>query len=545
KNATRFRVDNGRQKKSSDDITMVKRNRDGSLDWNHAEYGRVLEIKDDSILVRRAMFGCKALAFKAGQTYAAPHVMSGPWGATRNMVWYYNLSTECPRDPKGRNCVDVLVDELAENFASGGRWETFDGVQFDAMTGEPHTGYHPSRINKEWPPDCNGDGKADGGMIGGMQTYGLGCFDFIKRLRTVVGPEKILAADGRRSDSQKSGDLSLNGIELEGFPEQDPYGFVAWSGAYNLLNQWKPATREPRFNYAALRYNGCEKFKQADLFRYYRLGVAGTCFTDSFLMANSWTSREIPPRLNEIFSGLEGRPVGWLGRPLGEAVHLAAQSRDEFKGRGKPFSPSAFRKRGKDDPWIEAGVKSFGGQFTSNKEKHLLVSPGEGEEVAAFTIKNVPYGTNEVFIELRLRSVATPKGYPEGYMRWMQANGSDQPKRYKIQYGYCGPEWTTHRYYFHNTRDLLTNESIAYNPEGQKHIDIEFRIWGPGAATEIEYITIHDAPEVVCRQFERGLVVANLSNQPIQLDRAVDTRFSKGWKLTVPAQDAVFQTLEK
>jgi hypothetical protein len=540
--SNRFKLDNGRQKNSPDNITLVRRKRDGSLDWNHAEYVRLLEIGNGRIKVRRAMFGSKALEFEKGKVYAAPIIMGGPWEQTRNMVWYYNLSTECPRDPAGRNCIDVLVNELSDNFAQSGRWEMFDGVQFDVMTAEPSTGYHPSR-NGKWKADCNGDGKQDHGVFDGLQTYGLGCFDFIKRLRNAVGTNKIIAADGRRPGSQKSGDFSLNGVEMEGFPEQEPFGFVAWSGSYNLLNQWKTTTSGPQFNYAAFRYNGWKDFEKEDFFRYYRLGVAATCFTDSFLMPNSWTSRDAPPRLNELFEGWDGRPVGWLGKPVSQTVHLAARSPDALKGRGKPFTSSVLRKGKKDEPWIDAEGKLHESKLKISSRK-LIISPKKNSDVVAFTIRNVPYENEEVFIELRLRSAATPKGYPEGYARWIQAIGNDQPERYKIQYGYCGREWTTYRYYFANTHNLISDEPVVYNPNGEKRIDIEFRIWGPEAPVEIEYLTVHDAPEVVARKFDKGLVVANLSAKPVEFDLSADLRFGTDLSITVPAKDAVFKRLK-
>ena len=128
-----FRMDNGMRFNRPDDITLVRKKADGTFDWEHAEYVRLIEIRGNQLLVQRAMFNSEARAFEAGKTYAAPHVMGGPWETTYNMVWYYNLSTACPRDARGKSCADVLLEELSGNFAEGGRWETFDGVQFEVM----------------------------------------------------------------------------------------------------------------------------------------------------------------------------------------------------------------------------------------------------------------------------------------------------------------------------------------------------------------------------------------------------------------------------
>src|SRR5690606_27531304 len=59
----RFRVDNGSKMNTKDDITLVRRNKDGSLDWEHAEYVRLLEKDGNSIKIQRAMFGSKPIKF--------------------------------------------------------------------------------------------------------------------------------------------------------------------------------------------------------------------------------------------------------------------------------------------------------------------------------------------------------------------------------------------------------------------------------------------------------------------------------------------------
>lgn len=526
-----FRMDNGMRFNRPDDITLVRKKADGTFDWEHAEYVRLIEIRGNQLLVQRAMFNSEARAFEAGKTYAAPHVMGGPWETTYNMVWYYNLSTACPRDARGKSCADVLLEELSGNFAEGGRWETFDGVQFDVMMSIPTTGYHERRKALGQRADVNMDGKQDDGMIDGVQTYGIGCYDFLTRLRAAVGPDRIIAADGREHGCQRTGNGALNGVEMEGIPEQRPYGYITWSTTYNMLNLWKPLTANPKFNYGAFRYNTPDHLSRKEMFQYYRLGFAQSVFTDSFILCNSWLTLHEIPNLRELFDLDKHEPVvGWLGKPLSEARFMAAEAPDQLNGMGNPICPEILTDA-PSRPSVHASqpVTYATAEFT--EEGVLEITPTKERDVFGFVLRNVPYISDEVYVEVTMRSTGKGAATPEGYNRALVVSANQQQKRFMEQRSVVTEKWTTHRFYFANTYDCMTRTKLVYNPKGEHQFNLRFMMQDTDSSIEIKKITVHSASEIVERTFEHGVVVANLSNKPYTYEPC---------NTVVPAKDAVF-----
>ena len=526
-----FRMDNGMRFNRPDDITLVRKKADGTFDWEHAEYVRLIEIRGNQLLVQRAMFNSEARAFEAGKTYAAPHVMGGPWETTYNLVWYYNLSTACPRDARGKSCADVLLEELSGNFAEGGRWETFDGVQFDVMMSIPTTGYHERRKALGQRADVNMDGKQDDGMIDGVQTYGIGCYDFLTRLRAAVGPDRIIAADGREHGCQRTGNGALNGVEMEGIPEQRPYGYITWSTTYNMLNLWKPLTANPKFNYGAFRYNTPDHLSRKEMFQYYRLGFAQSVFTDSFILCNSWLTLHEIPNLRELFDLDKHEPViGWLGKPLSEARFMAAEAPDQLNGMGNPICPGILTDA-PSRPSVHASqpVTYATAEFT--EEGVLEITPTKERDVFGFVLRNVPYISDEVYVEVTMRSTGKGAATPEGYNRALVVSANQQQKRFMEQRSVVTEKWTTHRFYFANTYDCMTRTKLVYNPKGEHQFNLRFMMQDTDSSIEIKKITVHSASEIVERTFEHGVVVANLSNKPYTYEPC---------NTVVPAKDAVF-----
>jgi hypothetical protein len=532
----RFRVDNGSNKTTKDDITLVRRNKDGTFDWSHAEYVKLLEKKGNSIKIQRAMFGSKPLKFSKGNTYAAPHMGDGPWGETANMPWHYNFSAECPKDKKGNTCADILLEELTDNFKKGGRWGSFDGVQFDVMMSEPTTGYHPERRKLGQRADINMDGKQDDGIINGMQTYGLGVFDFLTRLRKAVGPDKIIAADGRNIGSQQTGNKALSGIEIEGFPAQRPYGFAHWSTPVNLLNFWRGVTQAPHFNYAAMRYDNPDKLDKKDLMAHYRLAFAGSVFTDAFILANSWTTLQGIPDLHEVFQLPKNeKATGWLGKPIGAAVHWAGTNQDLYKdllgGRGTPFKPGLLQPA-KDVPFLHVATNETNSSASVEPNGTLKLVPAKEAAQFSAVIKNLPFENKQLYIEFKMRSGKIDPHYPQGYLRSVSLilNGVKLPKQL-TNIVKINSDWFTYRVYFANTYDTMFKKAIEYNHKGEKALDLEFVIHDNYGAVELSDLKINNGPEVIYREFEHGKVFANLSEKDFQWTEP---------RVVIPAKDALF-----
>ena len=526
---SKFRMDNGSSKKVKDDITLVRKKKDGNLDWEHAEYVRLLDIGENEIKIKRAMFGSIANEFRSGRTYAAPHIMGGPWGSTANMVWYYNFSTTCPMDKKGKTCTDVLLDELADNFAKGGRWEFFDGVEFDVMTDNPTTGYHENRRKLGQRADTNGDCEQDDGIIDGINVFGLGNFDFITRLRERIGPDKILSADGREKGCQKVGNGSFNGVEMEGVPEQRPYGWATWSTVYNTLNVWKTVSAKPDFNYSAFRYNNPDRYSQDVLFRYYRLAFALSAFTETFVAVNSWTTLQGVPDIKEVFENPEIKThMGWLGKPVDAPIYIARnQSKypDLLNGKGKSvcFPENLFNVKA-NSIYIKTD-----NEYISDSGIMRLI-PGEGNEMA-FKLCSIPYKQNQVYIEFKLRSVKNNPVYPRGYNRIVEIFSEGQSQRFKTMLMPVTQEWNTFRVYFCNTIDELDGSPVNFNITGQDHINLVFKLSETIDPVEVSEITVRSAPEVIVRKFENGYVIANLS---------ASDYYYEPLRINVPSKDALF-----
>ena len=526
-----FRMDNGSKFRNPDDITLVKRNPDGSFDWNYAEYVRLLEVKGDSIRISRGMFGSEPKAFKAGETYAAPHVMGGPWEKTSNMVWYYNLSTECPVDRNGKTCADILIDEYSSNFAEGGRWSMFDGVQFDVMTAVPTTGYHEKRKALGQRADVNMDGIQDDGMIDGVQTFGIGSFDFLKRLREAVGPDKLIMADGREAGCQKNGAGILNGVEMEGVPEQRPFGYVTWSTTYNMLEIWKGLSAFPAFNYSAFRYNSPDRLSEKELLQYCRLAFAQSVFTDSFLLCSSSTTESGIPEFGKVFHDESGNPlpVGWLGKPLGQPEHFADRYPDLLSGGSGSGFPEKLLTS--DKGLFRFDTSGFNAEFKI-KGKTVRISPVSKEKPEfGFTINNVPYSENGVYVEITLRSCGLSGKYPSGYNREMAVYAKGAEERYMKMLATLTDEPFKYRFYFSDSYDFMTDKKLTFDRDDDGMIDLVFVVRDTDRPLEISDISIKDAPEVIAREFEHGSVMANLSGNDFE------------WKeknVTVPSKDAVF-----
>ena len=325
KDAQDFKVNTGRYKTSNDDIGLFALTPDGKHDWARCEQVQLVAVdrQANTIRVKRGCYGTRPLAFAAGQSRAAAHMVEGPWGKTSNLLWFYNFSRTCPRDAQGRTCADLLVADLAAWFGPGGKLATLDGLEFDVF-------FHETR------GDTDGDGVADDGVFAGVNQYGIGTVEFVRQLRARMGEAFIIQADGALGPdgarSQRAFGL-LNGIESEGWPNLNQWEMDDWSGGLNRHGFWQANARPPVFNYINHKWvepvpgrPGEQKNPDVPLARH-RLVFAAAQFTDAAVCYSF-----LPPAENgqvgiwdELRCGTANR-LGWLGRPTGAALHLAASA---------------------------------------------------------------------------------------------------------------------------------------------------------------------------------------------------------------------------
>lgn len=396
--ASDFKVGTGRYRASADDLALFGIASDGRHDWTRCEQVQLVSVDEqaNTIRVRRGCYGTRPLAFRAGQARAAAHMTEGPWGKDNHLLWYYNFAEHCPRDAEGKQCADRLVDELGAWFGKGGKLEAFDGLEFDVMFNETRG-------------DTDGDGVEDNGVVGGVNRYGIGMAAFARRLRERLGPGRIIQGDGSLGPggvrSQRAFGV-LNGIESEGWPNLDDWAFDDWSGGLNRLAFWQANAQAPAFSYINHKWvepvpgqPGEHRDAQVPFARH-RLAFAGALFADAAITYALQPPREAKGRIgiwDEFVGGTENR-VGWLGRPLGPAVRLAAARPDALAD-----GPLARRLAG------AVTCAERGTEVTVS-----AADPAAGETV--FTVRDVPVEGSQLTVFATL-SGAPRKDYPDAMAR--------------------------------------------------------------------------------------------------------------------------------
>jgi hypothetical protein len=406
--ASDFQVNTGRYKNANDDVALFGLTADGKHDWNHCEQVQLVAVdpKAGTIRVRRGCYGTRPLAFKAGAARAAAHQTEGPWGKNNHLLWYYNFTTHCPRDAAGKTAADRLVDDLGTWFGPGGKLAAFDGLEFDVMFNETHG-------------DTNGDGELDHGVIGGVNHYGIGMIEFARQLRTRLGADRIIQGDGALGPGGRRSQRAfgiLNGIESEGFPNLHDWAFDDWSGGLNRHAFWAANAHPPAFSYINHKWNESipgqpgEHQNPEVPFSRHRLAFAGAQFTDAAICYSFAPARD-PDRKFGIWDELRGgtlqRP-GWLGRPEGPAVHLAAATLDLLAGQGRASAEAALARR------------VVGPVTTRTTNRGLLVQPTDpAAPRLTFTIRDLPTRGSDLVVMLTAQ--AEPRtGYPREMARFLE-----------------------------------------------------------------------------------------------------------------------------
>ncbi|MFW6161733.1 MAG: hypothetical protein ACODAJ_03135 [Planctomycetota bacterium] len=395
-----FRTEMGRYRDKNEDVGLCALDEQGRPDWHRSEQVELLAVdaKAGTIRVRRGCFATAPRAFPAGKAYAAAHVTEGPWGPRNHLMWYYNYSTRCPRDAQGKTCADVHAAELAARFAPGGELAAFDGVEFDVLHNE--CGRRGRRA-----PDCDADGKPDGGWFDGVNAYGIGVAEFVRQLRQRVGEGTIIQADGMSTRNQRAFGL-LNGIESEGWPALWDWEVRDWSGGLNRHFFWAARGRPPAFNYVNHKYvsrgDAPGRIRRPDVpWSIHRLALSAAVFTDAAICCSFTPPREPGERLgvwDELRMGTAHR-TGWLGKPLGPAVRLATRQPDRLDGVG----------------W-QARLAGEGVRVTKEGGAVRVSARDEGASQLRFRLRGVPCDGPDLLVMVAARG-RRRRGYPKEMAR--------------------------------------------------------------------------------------------------------------------------------
>lgn len=405
--ASDFQVGAGRYRNSNDDIALFGITPDGKHDWARCEQVQLIAVdkKANTIRVKRACYGTRPLAFKAGAARAAAHAVEGPWGKTNNLLWFYNFSTHCPKDAEGKTCADRLVDDLASWFGKGGKLAGFDGLEFDVMFNETHG-------------DTDGDGVSDNGVIGGINNYGIGVIEFARQLRARLGEGRVIQGDGALGPGGRRSQRAfgiLNGIESEGFPNLGDWEFEDWSGGLNRHAFWQANGRAPAFSYINHKWIEAVPGKPGDHknpqvpFSRHRLSFAGGQFTDAAICYSFAPPRDAGGKFgvwDELRCGTDDK-LGWLGKPEGPAVHLAAKAPDLLEGAGSPAGESlAGRISGR------VNARATGGGVT-------IAPAAAGANAVEFALRDIPANGTDMVVLLTMKGDPM-NGYPREMARFAE-----------------------------------------------------------------------------------------------------------------------------
>lgn len=483
-----------------DDIGICMLNAKGQPDWYKSEQVKLLAIDSlaSTITIRRGQYGTGTRAFPAGKTYLAAHSWGGPWGhpGQNNLLWMYNFSTAGPKDSLGRSCAEVLAEVVGEYFVENGVLADFDGIQFDMLSFDP----------LEQDPrmaDCDADGRGDDGWVNGINTYGAGVQIFCEKVRQQLGPNRIIQGDGQDVNNQRA-IRHLNGMEAEGWPVLWDHETKTWSSGMNSLRFWSQFSFQPSFNYLNQKFVGPGALDMP--FSMHRLIMAAGAGLDGVLTYSYFpektntglaalyeegsqervaqmTPAELLPIWDEYVGGTLQQP-GWLGQPVAPLRRLGAEANDLLeKGAWKANIRSSFAKISREGQGI------------------LLKPSNDTARYVEFTLEDLPVDQPDMLIRVTLRSPSPRRGYPAGTPRmiWCRPVGSDFDRAWDLR-SLFWEETFTADFYFRTASQGFT-----------------FRFEGPEPLL-IENIALYDAPDVLIRPFEHGLIIANPADHPVEID---------------------------
>lgn len=491
----------------NDVVILIPLDSLGNKIWKNAEYAAIKEIKNNSLTLLRGLFRTEKADFKEG-TYIAPTFTHSGWNLGHDLQGYrgdetyffYNWSADCPLDSLGRNCGDAFVEFYENFFKKDGKFERFHGVMADVWRGNNDgKPLYQSEIYSR-KIDHNVDGKADDGFDDrGYNMIAFGENDFARKFRKMLGPDRIWTADGNGSDWPRAIPF-LSGIESEGFDFHHDAFLKGWSGSINRFSYYKNNLyQENQFNVAVPKILDYEEDfpdneKTHHLLR--RLARAATTILELNNCANGVRTGEQTPVFwlaDDYVMGVTNS-TQWLGDAAGEIIRPAKDSADLLNGAGQSMEPSFINN------WLSKDANIF-------TEGDALCVEGrkEGFGVTQERMRiqypmNIPDG--DLFIRFKVKADT------------LRAFTSDFPRYFFVTLkGLQSTEWT-----------WKTLEGMA-GSHGYEEMSFYFRHAGPANVNiEIEFegyekvwiqdFTVHNAQDVMAREFENGVVLVNPSADP-------------------------------
>ena len=488
-------------------VIIVRVNAQGQKLWYESEYATVKAVDYDrgTITLERGQYFTKPLSYAAGEAYIAP-IAGGLWG--EDVMWYYNLSTACPRDRNGKQAADVFADEICSWFSPKGVLRNVQGIAFDVNY------FNVEERGDKW--DTDNDGKADGGWSAtGENLWREGDWKFLSGLRQRLGRDFILSADAQHPTNQQAVGV-MDGMESEGLVQHDDM-WRGFSRAVNTHLYWKAHnTSRYDYRYVVLKLNGPDEQNPEQMRRF---GAAAACCLEAY----------VTNPMDRNFMPEQFRAPGALGGAQGELIRCARQGEDLLALEGE-----ALRSR-IDAPGCEVSVR--------DGKVYLKAKAGTGERNLKFSIREVDLPAGDLTFFLEARAVDPLEGFTQEdrvpRIVWLRprtlpdyGEGSHRNDYFTSIYGLMGvqsPEMMS--YYF---RDVAA---------GPQPVDVE--VSGCGEI-ELSRLELYHEPDVIARRFDRGVVVVNPSQHEVTVE--VSALFPSLENLpdqtVVPAVDAAFIAID-
>ena len=479
-------------------LCLVPVDDEGNRDWYHSEYVTIDKIDQASktLTVKRAQLFSTALPHASGHTLVLP-MAAGVWSASP--MAFYNLSSDCPRDRNGHNAGDIFSAEIAEWFGANGPLAHFNGIAGDVN-------YFTPSINRGAKWDVNNDGKADAGMVDGVDVWRLGDYKFLQEVRAAIGENRLFTSDGEFPNNQQAVGV-LDGIESEGLVQPDD-GFRGISRTINNHLYWSQNTPRPHdFRYIVLKENAAVDEKRGSQLR--RLAIGTACCLGAYTTAIP--DGVMPPAF---------AAYGSLGTPKGPMVRPAQQSPDLLKGNG-----------------LSANLAAQGCTVTEAGDHLEIAASGTGPMTV--TLKGLAVPAGDLTLYLDLQALDPLEGFTTNDYVPRQVNvafsqlpdygeGRQLDSYYTVLTGYFG----THR------RSVVGFYLRRLNLPAQA-IDVTFTFEGHGRVA-IYGLTAHSAVDALVRAFTHGIVAVNPSLQPLTISLQGVAGVSTPATVDVPGLDAAF-----
>ena len=484
-------------------ILLVKLDDFGNRLWNESEVVQVKNIDktNNTLTIKRGLIYTSPLNFDANKTYAAPFdccVFSS------QCMRYYNLSSNCPKNSNGKTAADVFTDELAGYFAPTGILRNMNGIAFDVN-------YFDASKYTKW--DTNNDGKADGGWIDNVNCWQKGDYAFLKQLRTRLGINCIITADGQHDGNQQAVGI-LNGIESEGLVQHND----GWRGISRTINThlyWQTNnTMNNQFRYIVLKF--MDDYDALNVPRLQRFAIATASCLGVFL-ANI-------PNMNIFPTWM--RQSNALGTPKGELVRYAKLSTN-LQTLSNTSLVSKMTSDNTNIALVNEGIQvSTKNGFSARDNMSVTLSD-----------VNLPSGDITVFIDAQaidpLEGMTLTDKVPRSFYCTLSnlpnyGEGNTVNSYYSDIYGFIGTSKVEELSFYYRRPGVVAGKQT-----------LTFTVQGRGKFI-IKSIKIYNQADILIRQFDNGIAIMNPSFDAKLVNLASVFPTLGLNQVTVPAVDAYF-----